>query len=171
MDVVVTIAKQQWIRWLAEGDLPGEDPTGEWGLYFGGDSMVKPRPPRHLSPGDRVYVLAHGFIRGYAPLIRIADTPQGYALVRAGGAVACTVQYANGVLMPQNGFQGIRYRWWDRREETTFPDWMERGLTNQDRATVERIKRLRASDRYRRDMQQRAIDGKPTREILAGMPE
>lgn len=113
MDVVVTLPKSFGLkRWIAEGDPAGSEWSGtEWGWFMGG------RPPKHLNPGDRVYVVYAGRLIGYAPLIRIERTNHGYALVRGGGAVAVTLT------QHIRGFQGCRYRWWNRWEEQPFPDW------------------------------------------------
>lgn len=157
MDVVVTIAKKEWLLWLAEGDLPGEPATGEWGLYFGHGEGRKPAPPKHLQPGDRVYVVAHGFVRGYAPLVRAQDTDNGYALVRAGGAVACTVVDTKGQPMPVSGFQGVRYRWWEYAYEAPFADWQTQGLTPGEQRYVERLVRLRQDPVHRAKLQSKAL--------------
>ena len=34
-------------------------------------------------------------------------------------------QLAIAIDEPVRGFQGFRYRWWDRRQERPFPDWQE----------------------------------------------
>ena len=114
MDVVVTVPKSFGLeRWASEGDAVGEEYTGEeWGFFMGGS------PPR-MTPGDRVYIVCEGKLRGYAPLVRIERTGRGYALVRRGDAVAVTLA------APVRGFQGYRYRWWDRAEEIPFPKWRE----------------------------------------------
>jgi hypothetical protein len=110
-DVVVTVPKYLWLEWLDEGDLPDEEETGdEYAFYLGG-----PKPD--IRPGERVYVVAHGKVRGYAPLIRMAVLGGSYALIRGGGAVACTIAE------PVTGFRGWRYRWWDYDDEQPFPDW------------------------------------------------
>lgn len=111
-DCVVTCPKTLWPLWLAEGDLPGDAPTGnEYAFYLGG-----PRPD--IQFGERVYVVAHGKLRGYAPLIRVELGPGSRcALIRWGGAVACTIPE------PVTGFRGFRYRWWQREDEMPFPDW------------------------------------------------
>lgn len=117
MDVVVTVPKGMWREWIDEGDLPGE-PMGEMESHFwiGG-------PMPSIEPGDRVYIVAHGKLRGYAPLRRVewrcALRPDKRCLVRNGDAAAVTID------QPIGGFQGFRYRWWDREEERTFPDWKE----------------------------------------------
>lgn len=122
-DVVVTVPKGIWTEWVKEGDAAGEPWSGErWGFYTWGT-----RPD--ISKGERVYVVAHGRLRGYAPLEEVVFDPSraGSALgrvvlVRAGGAVAVTV--------PEEirGFRGCRRRWWDREAETPFPDWATAGV-------------------------------------------
>jgi hypothetical protein len=112
--VVLTVPKGMWSDWLIEGDVPGDYPTGtEYAFYLGGH---RPR----IRPGERVYIVAHGKLRGYAPLVRIDSGPNGgFALIRAGGAVACTHPE------PMRGFQGWRYRFWKREEEIPFPNWRQ----------------------------------------------
>lgn len=112
-DLVVTVPKGRWNEWIEEGDLPGEtwDATYEYSFF------VFQRPD--ILPGERVYIAAHGLIRGYAPLVRVDRTMSGYALVRHGGAVAVTIPDA------VRGFQGFRNRWWDRSIEIPFPNWRD----------------------------------------------
>jgi len=114
MDVVVTVPKSFGLdRWIKEGDAAGEPESGEeWGFFLGGSA------PKDINPGERVYIVYDGKLRGYAPLVRVQRTEGGYALVRKGGAVAVTIA------RPTPGFRGLRYRWWDRSEETPFPEWM-----------------------------------------------
>jgi hypothetical protein len=111
-DVVVTVPKRLWTEWIEEGDLPGDESSGtEYAFYLGG-------PLPDIQPGERVYVVAHGKLRGYAPLTWLAkDGPRRFALVRGGGAVACTIAE------PIIGFRGWRYRTWSREDELPFPDW------------------------------------------------
>lgn len=109
-DVVVTVPARGWDAWLAEGDLPGDPPTGR--EYF----FTVPTPPK-ITPGERVYIVAHGRLRGYAPLIRVESRSRRSFLVRAGGAIPLTIREAI------RGFRGYRYRWWDRSEEILFPEW------------------------------------------------
>ena len=65
--------------------------------------------------------LAHGRLRGYAPLVgaeRVCRLNTGRCcLMRDGGAAAVTVPFE----IP--GFRGWRYRWWDRGVEVAFPEW------------------------------------------------
>lgn len=116
-DLVVTVPRAQWNEWLAEGDLPG-DPESEYESHF-----TFRRPIRAIEPGERVYVVAHDRLRGYAPLVRVEQEcslyPGRSCLVRRGGAVAVTL------LVPTRGFRGYRKRWWDRSEEVPFPAWRQ----------------------------------------------
>lgn len=124
-DVVVTVP-QDFVHedcpglvglkaWLGEGDAPGEPWTGKYWAFPVGNR----RPD--IGPGERVYVVCQGRLRGYAPLVRLDHGPHPrtgklvYSLVRAGGAVATTLP--SGVL----GFRGWRYRWWGRAMEVETP--------------------------------------------------
>ena len=109
-DIVVTVPKWFWPQWISEGDAAGEPATGEeWGFSVGF------RPD--AVTGDRCYVVAHGKLRGYAPLTRLHFDGAKWHICREAGAVAVTVPE------PIKGFQGFRYRWWDQSIETPFPDW------------------------------------------------
>ena len=119
-DVVVTVPKNFQFRgkrglaaWISEGDAVGEPWSGEdWYFFLGG------YPPKKIKPGERVYVVYNGKLRGYSPLVRIEENPRpGYALVRRGDAVAVTIDELI------KGFRGFRYRWWDREIEKSFPEW------------------------------------------------
>lgn len=71
-------------------------------------------------PGQRCCVVAHGRLRGYAPLFAVeveAGTGRLKAFIRKGGAAALTIPEAI------RGFRGWRYRWWERSAEVPFPDW------------------------------------------------
>lgn len=124
-DVVVTVPQRLWHDWIAEGDAVGERDSGtEWGFCLGGSAP-------DIAPGDRVYIVAHGLLRGYAPLTRLAwvcygrEAPRGMGspvLCRRGGAVACTIP------TPIPGFRGWRYRDWERSAEVPFPEWRTRGV-------------------------------------------
>lgn len=133
-DIVVTIPKGRWEAWLAEGCLPGER-CPKRVRYF-----VRTAGRPRIKPGERVYIVAHGRLRGFAPLTDLTDHLYGWSslrdeedivdkwkdehregfhwyLVRRGGAVAVTIRDE----IP--GFQGFRYRWWHRDEEHPFIDW------------------------------------------------
>lgn len=129
-DLVVSVTKTFCKQWIAEGDAAGEPWTGqEWGYYIGG------RKP-NINPGDRLYIVAHGRIRGYAPVTRLGRSDQsdhwfdvnkitpGYQWIicRQGNAVAVTI------LQPIKGFQGWRYVWWDRNAEVPFENWKTEGV-------------------------------------------
>lgn len=122
MDLVGTCPKDFWEQWLREGGLPGQTDTGpwtEWSWYTNHSLALQ------TNPGDRFYVVAHGKLRGYAPVVKVEAPPEDnddvkYAIIRRLGAVACTVPFS----IP--GFRGLRPRWWPREQEQTFPDWMTR---------------------------------------------
>jgi hypothetical protein len=110
-DLVVTCPKGFFLEWIAEGDAVGEPYTGEeWGWFMGGH-----RPP--VEPGDRLYVVAWGRLRGYAPVTRLAATERGWCICRRGDAVAVTIE------QPIPGFRGWRRVWWPREAERPFPEW------------------------------------------------
>lgn len=114
-DVCVTVPMRLWDQWIGEGDLPGEP----WSGYENQFWFFGPLP--EMSPGDRVYIVAHGLLRGYAPLVRIETTcclrPSAHCLVRRGDAVAVTI--ARSI----RGFRGWQYRDWKYEEERPFPEW------------------------------------------------
>jgi hypothetical protein len=129
MDIVVTIPKPRWTEWLTEGDLADgtENPAfwderSEYGLTFGAGASV----PK-VQVGERLYIVAHGQLRGYAPITeidterpeRFGGEPGGFAIVRRGDAVAVRLP------LPVKGFQGYRYRWWNPEVEIPFPDWKQ----------------------------------------------
>jgi hypothetical protein len=122
---MVTVPMRLWSEWLDEGDLPGEPSTGDTFHFW----LAGPLP--EMQPGERVYIVAHGRLRGYAPLVAIERRcrlrPSVGCLVRRGGAVAITID------RPIRGFRGFRYRWWDRSEEHEFPDWQMSGLPAEPR--------------------------------------
>ncbi len=130
-DLVVTCPKTFWHLWIAEGDPAGTPWSGvEWGWYLGGR-----RPD--IAPGDRLYVVAWGKVRGFAPVTglqafdfdgqRWVDAHQArrveqWCICRRGDAVAVTI--------PEHipGFRGWRRRWWPREHECPFPDWQTFGV-------------------------------------------
>lgn len=108
VDLVGTCPKDFWFEWIAEGDAAGDLETGEeWGWY----TMHSYRDL--AKPGDRFYIVAHGKLRGWAPVTAVG----GGCIGRRGGAVACTIDE------PVPGFRGLRKRWWDRSIEKPFPEW------------------------------------------------
>lgn len=70
-----------------------------------------------IAPGERVYVVHAGKLRGYAPLIKVEYDNDRTHLVRGGKAVAVTIDES----IPD--FRGFRYCWWDRESEQPFPEW------------------------------------------------
>jgi hypothetical protein len=112
-DLVGTCPRDFWNSWIAEGDPAGSPYSGEeWGWFT--------RSPLAASihPGERFYVVAHGKLRGWAPVTRVRNSGDGaYCICRRGDAVACTVPFA----IP--GFRGLRRVWWNLEEEIEFPDW------------------------------------------------
>ena len=116
-DVVVTVPKSMWDDWIDEGDLPGE-PWTEMRSHF----WLPPNNLPKITRGERVYVVAHGKLRGYAPLVEVewicGMRDDRACLMRYDGAVAVTIPE------PIRGFQGYRYRWWERDIEVPFPRWM-----------------------------------------------
>ena len=104
--------------WAAEGDLAGEPESGrEWYFTSYGTLPV-------FVPGDRLYIVCEGRLRGYALLVNVFYDESKFrhgqapiAFVRRGGAVAVTIPARIA------GFRGWRRRWWDRQDELPFPDW------------------------------------------------
>jgi hypothetical protein len=114
VDLVGTCPKAFWLEWIAEGDPAGEPWSGkEWSWYTGHHLITK------IEPGDRFYVVAHGKLRGWAPVTRIRRPLMRKvgAICREGNGVACTIEEA----IP--GFRGLRVRWWDRNREKPFYSW------------------------------------------------
>jgi hypothetical protein len=126
-DLVVTVPKTVWVDWINEGDAAGEpaDET-DWGFYVGGG---RPR----IEPGERLYIVAWGLLRGYAPVTMVEQTESGWAICRRGGAVAMTITE------PVPGFRGWRQRWWEREVETPFPSWQTAELPEKERRRAERM--------------------------------
>lgn len=126
-DVCVTVPKALWQEWIEEGDLPGDLVSGD-AYHF----WISSQPVPQIKPGERVYVVAHGKLRGYAPLVKVERycrmRPDRACLLRHGGAEAVTI--------PESirGFQGWRYRWWKREDELPFPDWKTESVEQDLRA-------------------------------------
>lgn len=120
VDLVGTCPKDFWFEWIAEGDAAGDPATGEeWGWY------TRDRRARLIRPGDRFYVVAHGLLRGYAPVTRVHDGGGSFVICRRADAIACTIPDA----IP--GFRGLRERWWNRSEEQPFETWKTAGVPQQ----------------------------------------
>jgi len=114
-DLVGTCPKDFWEEWIAEGDAAGEVETGEDWHWYTRHSLA-----RDINPGDRFYVVARGKLRGWAPVVRVEVIDyRSYAIVRKGGAVACTIAE------PIPGFRGLRLRWWRQEDELPFPNWRD----------------------------------------------
>jgi hypothetical protein len=115
-DLVVTVPKSRWSDWIGEGDLPGQEAEYESHFWL-------PSLPRDVAVGDRLYIVAHDKLRGYAPItaweLECELNPSRACLVREGGAVAVTLPE------PIRGFQGWRRRWWEREAEVPFPAWRQ----------------------------------------------
>ena len=118
VDLVGTCPMNEWDEWLSEGDCADDLPDHqEYGWYTAHHLVGK------IHAGDRFYVVAHGKLRGWAPVTRVKAERNGISarwsgvILREGGAVACTL------LAPVPGFRGLRERWWDRNDEIPFPDW------------------------------------------------
>jgi hypothetical protein len=114
-DVVVTVPMGQWQSWKDEGDLPGQPATYQSHFWIRDGHLPS------IRAGERIYIVAHGKLRGYAPLVAVEgccwlDNNRA-CLLREGGAVAVTLPE------PIRGFQGWRYVWWRREDEIPFPDW------------------------------------------------
>lgn len=142
-DLVGTCPKGFWHQWIAEGDCAGDPTTGtEWGWY------VDRRP--NIQPGDRLYIVAHGKLRGWAPVTAVrglsfdpahgADGAMGVFVAASespkvwrGGKLVpgadmwciCREGGAVACTVPGlvTGFRGLRTRWWDRAVEVPFPGW------------------------------------------------
>lgn len=112
-DVVVTVPKSFGLeRWAGEGDPPGSEWSGDlYGFSVAGSPKIE--------PGERVYVVCEGRLRGYAPLLYAVREASRTRLVRGGGAVAVTID------REISGFRGFRYAWWGRGEERPFEGWAE----------------------------------------------
>lgn len=113
-DVVVTVPQSFGLdTWIDEGDPAGVPWSGNIWHFYLGDSCPD------IKPGERVYVIFNGALRGYAPLIHVEKCGWRWALVRHGDAVAVSIpQYTQ-------GFRGFRYRWWERDIEQAFPNWQD----------------------------------------------
>ena len=128
-DVVVTVPKRLWAEWLEEGDLAEPSrlrhPAPRRGVLeyqyefrFGGRRLPK------IENGERVYIVAWGRLRGWAPLEDLVIGRSSFSLIRGPGDHARAVT----VTQPISGFRGWRYRWWDLNMEHPFPGWKTEGV-------------------------------------------
>jgi hypothetical protein len=128
MDVVVTLSERQWESWVVEGRLPREESSSQESYFWFGDNLPRYAPIRYLPIrvpiGDvfpdadvRVYFVAHGKLRAYAPLYCIDEDNHRYAFVCRGEAVPVTID------QEIRGFGEWCYRWWKRADEKPFPEW------------------------------------------------
>lgn len=154
-DVMVTVPMGLWVRWLAEGDLPG-DPPAESGTW---DFTAGTHQPLETGPGSRVYVVAFGLLRGYAPLVRTEPVEGRVSFVREGGAVACTLRDTFGRPEKVKGFQGWRYTTFDRARLVPLPTWATEGLPRREAALVENLLVMRRDPARRADLRRRALSG------------
>ena len=117
-DLVVTVPRQLWAAWIAEGDAAGEPESGmTWAFYVGRHS-----PP--IEAGERLYIVAWNRLRGYAPVTGVVRANRSHAICRRGGAVAVTIDPL------LEGFRGWQRHWWSRDEERPFPEWRTAGVGN-----------------------------------------
>lgn len=121
MNIVVTVPKALWVDWVLEGDAPGLEWTGT-DYHF----WIARRGLPAIRAGERVYIVSHGRLRGYAPLVRLEPQcsirPDRACLLRRGDAVACTID------APIPGFRGWKYAWWSPTIEHSFENWMWEGV-------------------------------------------
>jgi hypothetical protein len=120
MDLVATCPKNFWNSWLDEGDAAGTSESGEEFAWWTRSLAAL----KSLQPGDRFYVVCNGKLRGWAPVTRVIQQEDSqcrpiFGVCRKGGAEACTIPQ----VIPS--FRGLRKRWWEREEESSFPDWKE----------------------------------------------
>src|ERR1700733_9887576 len=111
-DLVGTCPKGFWEEWIAEGDAASDN--GVIVPWSGMDWSwcTRDHKANSINYRERFYVVAHGKLRGWAPVIRVDLTgDDGFEIIRRDGAVACTIPE----MIP--GFRGLRVRWWDRAIE------------------------------------------------------
>jgi len=106
-----------WGAWLGEGDRAGAAWSGVEYAWQTLDSLAL-----FARPGDRFYIVAHGLVRGYAPIDRVEQRGDWHHIIRRGGAVACSIRERVA------GFRGLRKRWWRLEDEVEFCDWETDGV-------------------------------------------
>jgi hypothetical protein len=124
MDIVCTVPKHLWAAWKAEGHLPGDEESEDDPFLDAMDGYhfwISPQPLPRIIKGERVYIVSHGRLRGYSPLIAV----ERRCTIRP--SVSCLLRYghAEAVTIPKSirGFRGWQYRSWGREEEIPFPMW------------------------------------------------
>ena len=116
-DIVVTVSSDRWRQWIDLSPL-GEE---EYGCSIGGRYLPS------IRPGERVYAVVHGQLRGYAPLAYLdLESPERFGLLSARRLPKAALGLrgvAVGVTIDERitGFRNWRYRWWERWKETPFP--------------------------------------------------
>lgn len=142
VDLVGTVALDDWEAWLAEGDCSGDAPTGEeWGWY------TKHGDARLIRPGERFYVVSHGRVRGYALVTAVLRRPDTFVICRRAASMACTiVNVAGDVETPVEvqGFRGVVKRWWALGMERPYPDWKTDNVKSAEERNA--LKRLAKRD-------------------------
>lgn len=168
-DILIRLPQSRWLSWLAEGEWPGEEPTGECSFAVG--SLGRVRSDLRAAGDVRCYVAAFGYLRGYAPVLRIDRTVgEGNRftdrIVRVGGAQAVTVPGLD--LGKGRGLWTLRS--WEREAEVPFPAWATYALPLPTAISVERLLNLRLEPEHRQLLRERAIGGARTaRELFAGL--
>ncbi len=80
-----------------------------------------PRPA--IGPGDRVYLVAWGRVRGYVRMAKLSNTLDGWVLGCSSAVVPTTIP-AVGIAT----FRGAKAPWWKRPDEQPFPGWASDGI-------------------------------------------
>lgn len=140
MDLVGTCPMTEWSEWLEEGDCAGDPDSGQTYWWNTRDWTAK-----KARQGARLYVVAHGRLRGFAIVRSVIYLEGGdIAIVRAGSAVPVTLPD------PVPGFRGLKARWWKREDEIPFPDWKTAGVTTEEQRR-ELAAQKRARERAERE--------------------
>jgi hypothetical protein len=126
MDVVVTVPAKSIEAWIDEGDLAGQEDL----TYNYYEFKLGCNKPKNLNVGDRVYCVAKGKLIGYSILTRMEQRDGCWYLIRSSVAEAVTISE------DIKGFQGFRYRWWERKNEASFPNWINH-LTDNKKCSLD----------------------------------
>ena len=109
MDIVVTTPKAQMEMAVQEAETIKKAGGGFYFRYLG------QQRPKHLNVGDRVFYVEDGFIRGFACVTHVTDTPgmvceTSGRQFRAGYYAFMDAETWTWIKpIPMNGFQGWRY--------------------------------------------------------------